>query len=99
MCQYNELNRFLTQPAALVKLLLALDDEYTTFSAASYFVPFISHVAVFIICKFRNTKHSLPNLGSIAFTQRSVVQGMTQECRHLNIFLISFNFNDGQIGQ
>ena len=47
-----------------------LDDEYTTFSAASYFVPFISHVAVFIICKFRNTKHSLPNLGSIAFTQR-----------------------------
>ena len=33
-----------------------LDDEYTTFSAASYFVPFISHVAVFIICKFRNTK-------------------------------------------
>ena len=45
-----------------------LDDEYTTFSAASYFVPFISHVAVFIICKFRNTKHSLPNLGFNAFT-------------------------------
>ena len=47
-----------------------LDDEYTTFSAASYFVPYFSHVAVFIICKFRNTKHSLPNLGSISFSQR-----------------------------